>query len=267
MNARFSSRPAAFTLIELVGVLAIMAIMAAVIAPSALRSMNRTAEQAEAQNLSGLGAQVALYLRDQGTAPTPANWTTALAQYAGMSSVNLGANSLGISRVYVTDPAANPTPRAMILSSMRRNLALPTAANIATAAAFSSIWQTPDGSVPPVSGWAGWAGWAATAGGGEYLVIQRINLGYVYATDLRNFTITLNNRSGAVASYKLVSGSGAAAPAVNVAAGANVMLPNQTPKTQISLYTAAGGVGLNYSYVISASGKTFDFDGVNWIPQ
>jgi hypothetical protein len=70
-----------------------------------------------------------------------------------------------------------------------------------------------------------------------------------------------------VASYKLVSGSGAAGPAVNVAAGANVMLPNQTPKTQISLYTAAGGVGLNYSYVISASGKTFDFDGVNWIPQ
>ena len=90
---------AGFTLIEMVGVLAIMAIMAAVIVPNAIRSMDRAAVTAEQQNLSTLGSQVALYLRDQGVAPTPANWTTALANYAGLSPADLATNKRNVARV------------------------------------------------------------------------------------------------------------------------------------------------------------------------
>ena len=259
--------PAAFTLIEMIGVLAIMAIIAGVLAPNALRSLDRTAVNLEAQNLSVLGDQIKLYLRDQGAAPTAANWTTVLASYAGMSTTDLATNRRQMGRVYLTDPATNPTQRVLVLSSMRAGLALPTAAAISTAAQFQQIWQTADGAVPPVGSWAGWGAWGATANSGSYLVIARVNLLSVYDTDLQSLTLTLNNRGAATASYNLVLADGTSQPAINVAAGATVILANQRPKVRLNLYRAAGGVTLNYSYVLSTTGKTFDFNGTDWLPQ
>jgi type II secretory pathway pseudopilin PulG len=262
------ARPAsAFTLIEVIGVLAIMAIMASVLVPNALRSLDQAAIIAEAQTLGNVGTEVTLYLRDQGAVPTPATWTAAIGGYAGLSPADLATNKRGMTRVYVTDPAANPTQRVLLLSSMRPNLALPTAANINTAARFQAIWQTADGAVPPAASWAGWNRWGAMANSGNFLVIERVNLLPIYDTDLENLTLTLNNRGAATASYNLVLADGTIQGAVNVPAGNTVVLANQRPKIRLNLYTAAGGAMLNYSYVLSTTGKTFDFNGTAWLPQ
>jgi len=258
---------AGFSLIEVIGVLAIMAIMASVIVPSAIKSIQQAAITAEQQTLGNLGTELTLYLRDQGSVPTAANWTTALAAYANLSPANLATNSRNVARVYIADPATTPSQRVLLLSSMRKNLALPTAANIGTAAKFQQIWQTTDGAVPPASSWAGWGAWGTVANSGGYLIIERVNLLPTYDTDLENLTLTLNNHSGATASYKVTQVSGTVVGPVNVAAGKTVSLGNEIPRVVLTLYSMAGGQSPNYTYVVSNSGKTFDFDGTNWTPQ
>jgi prepilin-type N-terminal cleavage/methylation domain-containing protein len=269
--ARARGIAAGFTLIEMVGVLAIMAIMAAVIAPSAFRSLDETAVRSEAQSLSNMGSQVTLYVRQNGFAPTPLNWTTTLATYAGLSPTDIATNSRQNNRVYLADPASNPPQRVLILSSMRPGYALPTPANIATAAEFAQIWNTPDGSVPPQASWAGWAAWGALANSGNYLVIERVSLAPAYAP--ATYTFTLNNRSNilpaipSTASYSLVLADGTVQSA-NIPPGANATFVNQIPViTRISLYRSSGEVNLNYIYAVGTTGKTIDFDGTNWIPQ
>ena len=256
-----------FSLIELIGVLAIMAILASVAVPNALRAIDRAAASAEAQTMANLGQEVKYYLRDQGVAPTAANWATAVAGYADLSPTGVATNSRNQARVYLTDPAGAPPQRVLLLSSLRGGLDLPPAAAIATPAAFQQIWQTPDGTVPDSSSWAGWDAWSAVAGSGAFLVIERVNLASVYDTDLQSLTITLNNRGPATVSYNLVQPDGTIQGSVDVLAGATATLSRQVPRVQLNLYKAAGGVTLNYSYVVSTTGKTFDFNGTDWLPQ
>jgi prepilin-type N-terminal cleavage/methylation domain-containing protein len=263
-TARASS---GFTLIEMIGVLAVIAILASVITPNALRSLDRAAITAEVQTLHNLGEQAKNYLRAQGVAPTPANWTTTIGGYADMSPVDIATNKRQMGRVYLTDPAAIPTQRVIILSSMRTGLALPTSANINTAVRFQDIWQTADRSLPTALSWGGWAAWAAVANSGDFLVIERVNLAPVYSTDLQSLTITLNNRGAATASYNIVLADGTVQAPVNVPAGATAILNNRRAKERFNLYRASGGATLDYSYVLSTTGKTFDFNGTNWIPQ
>jgi prepilin-type N-terminal cleavage/methylation domain-containing protein len=264
---RIAPRRAGFTLIELIGVLAIIAILASVLAPNAIKSLDRAAVRAEVTNLQSLNEQVKLYLRSTGSPPAVGTWTTALATYSDLSPADLLTNRRNMARVYLLDPAATPAPRAIILSSMRSGLALPPAASINTAARFQEIWQTPDGSVPPTSSWAGWSAWAGVANSGEYLVISRVNLLPVYHTDLQTFTVTLNNRGTGTISYNLVSATGVYQPAINVAAGGTAILSGLRPRERIYLYRAAGGVTLDYAYIVSDTGMTFDFDGTKWIPR
>jgi prepilin-type N-terminal cleavage/methylation domain-containing protein len=256
-----------FSLIEMIGVLAIMAILASVIVPNALRAIDRGAASAEVQTMANLGQEVKYYLRDQGVAPTAANWATALAGYADLSPTAVTTNGRNQARVYLTDPAGSPTPRVLLLSSLRPGLSLPTAADISSAATFQQIWQTADGSVPDASSWAGWDAWGAVAGSGAFLVIQRVNLISEYDTDLQSLTLTLNNRGPATASYNLVLPDGAIQATVDVLAGATAVLAGQNPRVQLNLYRASGGVTLDYSYVVSTTGKTFDFNGTDWLPQ
>jgi prepilin-type N-terminal cleavage/methylation domain-containing protein len=262
-----ASAPRGFTLIELIGVLAILAIIAGILTPNALRTLDRAAVTSEVQSLAAVGDQLKLYLRDQGTLPTAANWTTLLSSYAGLSPNDLATNKRQMARVYLAEPGTNPVQRVLILSSMRAGLSLPAAAAITTSAQFLQIWQTADRSVPPTTSWAGWSAWANTANSGDYLVIARVNLISVYDTDLQSLTLTLNNHSTGTASYNLVLADGTVQAAVNVASGATVILSNQRPRVRLNLYRAASGVTLNYSYVVSTTGKTFDFNGTDWIPQ
>jgi prepilin-type N-terminal cleavage/methylation domain-containing protein len=245
---------AGFTLIEMIGVLAILAITASILVPNALRSLDQAAILAEGQTLANVGNEVPLYLRDVGSVPAVATWNTQIATYANLSPLDLATNRRGVARVYVTDPASSPTPRVLILSSMRANLGLPAAA-IITAADFQTIWQTSDGSVPAATSWAGWNAWSAVANGGNYLVIERVNLQPLY------LTVTLNNLSAASANYSV--GSGGQLP---VGAGGHKTL-SEPQGTVISLYNSGGT--LDYSYVVGAPGKTFNLSTAvpDWTPQ
>jgi type II secretory pathway pseudopilin PulG len=263
-------RAAAFTLIEMIGVLAIMAIMASVLVPNALRSMDRAAIKAEAENLAALGEQTKQYLRANGIAPTSANWIAAIGTFSDLAQADIATNKRAQARVYLLEPATAPAlpPRAMILSSMRAGLALPTAANITTSAQFLSLWQTADNAVPSTASWGGWSAWTAVANSGDYLLIERINLLPIYNTDLANVTLTLNNRGAATASYNLVLPDGTSQTAVNIVAGGNVVLTGLLPRTRLNLYSTASGGTLNYTYVVGTVGRTFDFDATNrWTPQ
>jgi type II secretory pathway pseudopilin PulG len=250
-------RSAAFTLIEMIGVLAIMAIMASVLVPNVLRSMDRAAVRAEAETLKALGEQVRLYTRIYGAPPASGTWQTDLASRADLAAVDILTNRRGMARNYVLDTTTAPVPRLMIISSMRGGLVIPAI----SAAQFQSIWQTADKTVP-----AGWAAWAAVAGSAEQLLIERVNLQPIYQTELVN--VTFNNR-GAVpvrCSYILPS-----QPAVTVTQTVPVSppglpLPLKLPAgVRVDLYDTAGK--LNYAYVARDPGQAFEFNGTNWIPK
>lgn len=258
--------PAAFTLVEMIGVMAVMTILASVMTPNILRSIERAAVRAEGETLRALGEQLKLYLRDNAVLPTTAvpptlpNWTTQLATYSSINSADILTNRRQMPRLYVPDPVA-ANQRALLLSSMRTGIALPTAASIA--ANFSVIWNTANGAIPAAGGWAAW-----NANNIEYLSIERISFAEVYRTDLQTFSVTLNNVGPATASYQITRANGTVLPVVNLIAGATTSPAlSLQPKDRLNLFRAASGVTLNYSYVISTSGKTFDFNGTNWIPQ
>ena len=101
----------------------------------------------------------------------------------------------------------------------------------------------------------------------DYLVIERINLLPIYRTEFEVYTVTLNNNSITPSSYNLVQASGAVQSVVNIPAGATAILTNLQVNGRINLYRTSGGTMLDYSYVVSDSGKTFDFDGTQWLPQ
>jgi prepilin-type N-terminal cleavage/methylation domain-containing protein len=271
MNPNGASRTGktGFTLIEMIGVIAIMAILAAVIAPNALRMLDRAAERAEADTLHNLGEQTKLYLRDNGVPPTTAvppflpNWTSQLATYASLNPTDLLTNRRQMIRVYVIDPVA-ANQRAMFISSMRPGLALGPSTN---AVDFAAVWKWNTNDLiasPPPAGWVAW-----NVANIEFLVVERVNLSSVYRTDLQSFTITLNNKGSVTASYNIVRANGTILNPVDILAGKTaVPSPILQPKDRLNLYQAAGGVTLDYSYMVSTSVKTFDFkDLIFWTPQ
>ena len=271
---------AGFTMLELIGVMAVIAILSAVIVPNGLRALDRTAISAEAQTLRNLGEQVKQYLKFYGTGPGAATWTQDVGRYADLSPADILTNKRQMARSYIYEPVATPQ-RVLILSSMRSGLVLPVTSDLNTVARFDHVWNTADRQVPAtgVNAWAGWAPWRATGGGGDFLVMERVNLAPVYNTDLQSFTVTLNNKTPIVAtptapavsatnaSYVIVLANGTVQARVTVAASASVVLSPLHPRDRIDLYRVTSGGSPDSSYVLSTTGKTFDFNGTNWLPQ
>lgn len=284
---------AAFTLIELIGVLAIMAIMAATVAPNALRALDRAAVRAETDSLHNLGQLAISYLRNKGVEPTAANWnsTTVLAPYAWLSPTDMLYNRRQqipnltqpeatdpvranegnyITRVYVPDPTA-ANHRALLISSMRAGVKLPDnirpiPAPTINSTDFAIIWNTPDGTVPALGAWSGWANYR------DYLVIERINYNPVYATDLRDVSLTLKCTTATAGYYNIVLVDGSrlfsSNQQITQAASPLIITPKRHPRERLDLYKS-DRVTLSYSYVISSdsSGYTFEFDGTSWVPK
>jgi len=121
--------------------------------------------QYETDLLRSLGEQAKLYLASSGSALPATNWNTLLAPYVSLSPVDLLTNKRQMARIYVTDTS---NKRAMLLSSMRAGVPLPSAATIT--ANFANIWNTPKGSVPSGPGWGAW-----NTSNIAFLVIERVN--------------------------------------------------------------------------------------------
>ncbi len=277
------NRQTGFTLIEMIGVLAIMAVLAATITPNALRILEREAVRSETSTSRALGEQVKIFLKAKGWAPglnpviaSRQSWDRDLSTFADISFTDILTNKRQMPRSYIYEPIASPK-RVLILSSMRTGLTLPTAANLNTMVLFDNVWNTADGSVPPAgSSWAGWAAWRATLNGtaGDYLVIERVNLAPIYNTELQSLTVILNNRSTTPLSYNLVLADGTVQAAINILApvppATNRSISITTrPRERINLYRSAGGLNLDYSYIVptGSSGRTFDFTtATNWVP-
>lgn len=277
------TRKTGFTLIEMIGVLAIMAILAATITPNALRIIERETVRADANTVRALGDQVKIFLKTKGWPPglnpvvaSRLSWDRDLGTFADISSVDILTNKRQMPRSYIYEPIASPR-RVLVLSSMRTGLTLPSAANLNTMVLFDNVWNTADGSVPAAgSSWAGWAAWRATLNGtaGDYLVIERVNLAPIYNTELQSLTVILNNRSASPLSYNLVLADGTVQAAIDIPAPvppATNRTVNITtrPRERINLYRSAGGLNLDYSYVVptGSSGRTFDFTtATNWVP-
>ncbi len=267
-----------FSLIEMIGVLAVMAILAATIVPATVRTLDRAAVRAEADNLRAISAHTKLYLRDLGALPPlppSTTWYNALAPYADLSSAELRTNRRNLARVFIPEPITPPATapqRVILLSSMRTGLNLPTAANINTALRFQTLWDTPENTVPSTASWTGWSAWALVTNAADFLVIERINLAPIYQTDLRTYTLTLNNKTAApsavTASYRVTLANGTPPRDFNLAAGTTATLTLR-PRDRLDLYvpTPASAANLNHSYVVSSTGKSFDFNGSTWLPQ
>ncbi len=277
---------AAFTLIEMIGVLAIMAILASVLVPNVLRSMDRAAVRAEIATLAALGEQTKLHLRVNGappnpaapdltnpaTLPTRASWCRDLGTLGDLAPYDIAVNKRALARVYLVDPSATPTPRVMLLSSMRAGLGLP--ANPLTSPQFDAIWNTADHDIPPDTSWAGWSAWRTRDAANsyfvyrEYLLIERVDLRAIYHSELTTFVFRLNNRDAAVTvSFDYTppfgaGGSGALVPG----AYAEVTL---APRARLNLYRDGARRTLDYTYLVGTAGRTqtFDFQDGAWIPQ
>jgi len=251
---------AAFTLIEMIGVMAIMAIMAGVLLPNVLKSIENAAVKAEADTIHNLGEEAKLYLRDNSVEPTAANWNTVLATYASLNPTDLLTNKRQMNRIYVPDPVA-ANQRALLVSSMRTGIALPTAATIS--ANFSAVWNW-NPLATPFTAPPGWGAW--NVNNAEFLVIERINFAQVYRTDLASYTVILNNQSVAPASrtvsFQILNATGTVRlqntlqpkPALNWQQTVTL-----GPKERLNLFSQATYSPLDYSYIGTSGDKTFEY--------
>ena len=245
---------AGFTLMEMIGVMAIMAILAAVIMPTGLRSLERAAVRAEADTLRELGEQVRLYARDLGALPGAATWTTDLTasvRYSSLNTTEVLTNRRQINRLYVVD-AANS--RAMIISSMRAGVALPTYGQVS--GSFQTVWNTAANTVPASAGWTAW-----NASNVEFLLIERINC----RRETQTFPVSLKNNTPASpntpVTYETISITGAGTGGGSINSG-SLATPMLRTGDRVNLYRP--GSILDYTFIVGSQGASFEFNGTTW---
>ena len=161
---RVISKPAGFSLLEMIGVMAVMAILAGALAPSVFQMLEEGYQGAEAQSMETVAGALRDYVRYTKTIPA-ANadrWSEAVAEYAGLSPTRVRLNEKNYARRLYIDPdffggggtggdpfytqdqglAVLPvSPRAMFVSDLDSNVS----ANLNTAVRFDDVWnQTAD---------------------------------------------------------------------------------------------------------------------------
>ncbi len=276
----FRSPRAAFTLVEMIGVMAILAILATMVVPNALHSVDRIAVTAEADTVHNFATQTKTFLRAYGKGPgrVSANaWNQDLAQYSDLGANDVLTNKRQVARVFIYEPvAAGVTPkRVLILSCMHTGLILPTAANLNTTSLFDNVWNTSDYTIPagtPPSCWAGWAAWRTVLNGnaGDYLIIERVNLNSEYAT----VDWSMNNSNTTYAVSCIVTwADGSTATTYNLAKSPNTPLSTAAGtllklhvRDKVAFYSAASPGVVLFSYVASDGPRTFTYS-TTWTAQ
>lgn len=183
---------AAFSLIEMIGVLAILAILIAVIVSTTTRSLDFAAMNLESTNLVNFATAFQNSALRNRVIPGPTgtkNWVQMIAAELGVSPSMVNNNARSSRRVLMIDPnntitlpytqAANgtrplgqPIARVMILSTL--GTAFPAGFVDGTTTDFGTIWNTPDGTLPAFSASNPLHAWN---GRGSDLMVQRIDLG------------------------------------------------------------------------------------------
>lgn len=212
---------AAFTLIEVVGVLAVLAILAGVVLTSLTKQTDKLVSDQESATLRAFSDAVQRAILRRSYIPGPTDWATTIGNEVALDVSEVVTNSRHQMRQFVIDPnfliAGNPPPyqqtntgcgtlpqsaRFMILSSL--GSALPN--NLEDTIKknpgdFLAIWNTDDGQIP--LGTVSFQGWS---GMGEDLKIQRIDisglfvhlvLSYAASTTLSYYSINsaINNNA------------------------------------------------------------------------
>lgn len=245
-----------FTLLELIGVLAILSILAVTVAPTALRTIEAASIKAEKESMTSIGKAIREYTRKNGSVPlatlgTPPTWVTQISANVENGTLDIWRNKRQVNRVLLVNGN-----RAMVLSSMRQGLNLPTQAGT-TPVQFDDIWMTRDGDVPTSTNWpAGWTN-ASVQDAGQYLAIERINLSEYLNTRAISLAVT----AGAP-SYRLKpKATGVLGPAITTFGTLN-----QIPGDYIELYrdAAATPAQLAMTYTVVDRDQNFIFDGTVW---
>ena len=190
----------AFSLIEMIGVLAVIAILAAALAPSFVRQMDKTAGDQESAALKSFGDALQQSIMRQRYIPSATDWASAVATELGVDIAAVTNSPRQQPRFFLIDPAlqigvnggglpytqnntgsvvtnssgsiTNPiSPRVLILSSIGRALPGGIVSGVPTAADFTNIWNSADGTVPTAAPvFAGWTGET------NDLKVQRVDL-------------------------------------------------------------------------------------------
>ena|SRR5437867_764131 len=181
---RVLRRRAAFTAIELIGVLAVVAILAAALVPNVIRRIDRATWQRVTSDLSTMANGLVQCVKRDKQIPASNAIAQAIAKYSDLATSQITNTPRGFRRLFLVDPAVSingsglsstylqgnggsssrpANTRVMILST----IAQPAVSVISDS--FANIWNTPPGGKP-----ASWTGKT------DDLCIQRVELGGLF---------------------------------------------------------------------------------------
>lgn len=270
-----STARAAFSIMEMIGVLAIMTILAGMLIPNAARRISRSNGEKEDKALGVLAEGLLRHVQANQAIPGATTWATNIAAFSGLSVDEVryvDPSDPTSARVYLINPSftpgtasANPiwtqtstgavsTANAtlIILSSHKNTLTPPVSSGAASSqAVFDAIWNwsfDPATKSPP-SGWP--AGWT---GNGEYLHVQRVSLAPLFQR------VTFSNTDYPT-NYPQRQIGVASATTLNSAAALDAYYLNGT---HIRLYKASSaGSSLDISHTL-LSGMNFQYESNRW---
>lgn len=194
---------AAFSLIEMVGVMGILAILLAALAPALMAAHDRNARDQEQKALESLAQGLRQHILTQRAIPDAAGFPNAVAAQLGWRLAEVTNNVRHQRRVLLFDPrttnffplpyqqtalgltnAIDPTLGVLFISSLGHPLPASLQSGPATSvAAFSNIWNCADHAVP--SGWS-WNG------DPHDLRITRLSLGEWFVPLVLNYATYLS---------------------------------------------------------------------------
>lgn len=216
-SVAFRERCAAFSLLEMIGVMAVAVIIALAFALTTTKSIDRTFSTNESTIMQNLAnALQSSVLRTNGYIPGIGDWDRVIANELGVSITMVQTNDRRNFRIFLVDPAFTinttncqhgyiqttdgadnpPNYRLMILSSITASLPSPITIS---AANFNNFWNTADGSIPTSADFSGYKGKPGD------VIIQRINLSPLFV----NLQLTRDSSGTAAAQYLIQGQPGA----------------------------------------------------------
>lgn len=178
---------AAFSLVEMIGVLAILTVILMAMVATTTRSLDFAARNLESTNLVTFGTAFQNSALRTRVIPGTNAWVQMIAAESGVNPYLVNTNGRSFRRVLMVDPnntlalpytnnatgaTIQPIARVMILSSLGK--AFPAGFVDGTTTDFALIWNTPDGRLPAFSASSPLYSWN---GRGDDFMVQRIDLG------------------------------------------------------------------------------------------